>query len=707
MMQIDNNKLSTIAMDHQNFICYMSDMDTYELLYLNKLGRDSFGITSDEDFRGKKCYAVLQGKDSPCEFCNNKQLLTKTKIEWEIVNEVVKKRYSLVDTYFNFANRKIRMEIATDISEQHAHITNLESSLTAEQTLVRCIQTLVGDKSIEDAINEILAIIGAHYASDRAYIFDLDYENNVLHNTFEWCGKGVTPQIDKLQNADMAHIGTWLERFNTVGEFSISNLDEEYQTDSPIYEVLKQQGIDSLLTAPLVNNGTIVGFIGVDNPKFNKKDVNLLRSISIFILDDLNKQKILKHLETLSYIDPMTELFNRHKYHEVVTKFEKKPPAQVGILNADINGLRQINDLYGHSQGDYVITKVANLLRKFFSEHVYRLSGDEFIVLYPDIDEGVFEELVYALRVDAVDDPETSFSIGTVWKKGGINILKEVNYADELMHVEKQNYYKKTFEKKQQFKVNSATNLIKEIEDNRFSVYLQGQVDLNTGAIIGAEALVRKFDENGKIVPPLKFIPVYEYERIIRHVDFFVLSEVCKSMKKYIALGHALRVSINFSRITLMEHNVVDSIIAICKEYDIPHHLIYVEITESIDKMDNDILERKILALKSAGFSVSLDDFGTQYSNLSILMTSDFNEVKLDKSLVDNICMDEKNAVIIENSIKMLKELKTKEILAEGVENKEQADLLKKYHCNHGQGYYFYKPMPIEEFFQTFIASKN
>ena len=208
------------------------------------------------------------------------------------------------------------------------------------------------------------------------------------------------------------------------------------------------------------------------------------------------------------------------------------------------------------------------------------------------------------------------------------------------------------------------------------------------------------------MVPPGRFIPFYEVGGVISHVDLFVLRSACETLHKWQETGYDLHISVNFSRVTLLEPYIVDVISGICAESGVSPESITIEVTESIGKMDNDQLKDLIGKLKAAGFSISLDDFGSQYSNLAILAAMDFDEVKFDRSLVSTLEYNEKSRVVMKSGMDLCRELKGTSSLAEGIETKGQLDLLAGYQCDYGQGYYFSRPIPVDEF-SLFLNKHN
>lgn len=225
--------------------------------------------------------------------------------------------------------------------------------------------------------------------------------------------------------------------------------------------------------------------------------------------------------------------------------------------------------------------------------------------------------------------------------------------------------------------------------------------------VYGAEALVRRQDATGKLIMPSRFIPLLEEENIIRHIDLFVLENVCRLLSEWKNKGYELiPVSVNLSRITLMEDGIVETLVAICDRYGVSHALIDIEVTESISKMETSTLISLSKAIKSAGFTLSLDDFGSQYSDFAILTLVDFDMIKIDKQLIDQIVNNEKSRILLKHSINICREMNAVSSLAEGIESEKQHLLLKEFNCNYGQGYYYGRPVDVETFEKTFMSDK-
>ncbi len=696
--------LTKIAMDSQSFLCYISDFESYELLYANKAAKKAFGFENDGDFIGKKCYQLLQNLEKPCEDCNNILLDYGKNVSRETFVKIAGIKYSIYDTLIDVGDRRARLSVAMDNTKQDAYIEDLTNKLELGQTLISCIQTLV-EEDEANAINKLLALVGLYYEAQRAYVYQIQTETMTAKNTHEWCFEPSYSVIETLPYISKGELEIFLEAFKEKGEFSIVKLSD-LERDTPFYHMLKVTNTKSLLITPMYLDGKVSAFIGVDNANKNLKDLSLLHSISVFIQEDLRKNKLMKQLEYLSYTDNLTGFFNRNKFILKIDELELENLDSMGVITLNVNGLKRINDLYGVQYGDYILKQFAAILNKFILKDVYRLAGDEFVIFCKNIKFNEFELLVSALRKENGLNEEVSYALGEIWQEGrAIDITQQVKQSNELMFADKQKYYTK----KPLGEVKSRTNhidiLLDEIRNGLFTVHLQPKVDLSTNKIIGAEALIRKIDAHGKIIPPDRFIPIYEHEGTIRHIDFYVLEKVCYYIQKLKEMGKPLKIAVNFSRVTFLSSDLVDEIVRICKEYNVEHEYVKIEITESIDKLDFEFFAKKLKSIKDAGFDISLDDFGAMHSNLLMLAMTDFSEVKIDKRLVDNIVHNKQNAIVVRNIVKTIKEIGSSACVAEGIETVEQKEMLQEFGCFYGQGYFFNKPLDFDTFIDLYGES--
>ena len=246
------------------------------------------------------------------------------------------------------------------------------------------------------------------------------------------------------------------------------------------------------------------------------------------------------------------------------------------------------------------------------------------------------------------------------------------------------------------------------IEKNEFKPFYQPKVNVNDGKLVGAEALCRWF-HGGKIIPPVEFIPFLEETSEICRLDFYMLESVCKDLKRWTDEGKDLvRVSINFSRKHILNTYFPETIAEIVDKYKIPHDLIEVELTETTSEVEFGELKRMTTALRNLGFHISIDDFGIGYSSLNLIKDIPWNVLKIDKSFLPDSCegseMSSSN-IMFSLVVSMTRQLGL-ECICEGVETQAHIELLKRYGCDLAQGYFFDKPIPVEEFEQRLEKGK-
>ena len=683
---------------------YIADMDTYELIHLTKSGMKLYGMKAERDYEGKPCYEVLQGFDKPCAFCTNPRLKYGEIYQWEHFNEKLQRWIGIDDVMIELEGRRCRLERARDVTEQKNQLRRLRDQLSLEEILLECLRILSKEPDYEVAFANFLDRLGRFYRANRAYIFELDLNTRLLYNTYEWCAPGVTSQKDNLQAIPIEVVSRWVALFEKKGEFCISSLDQEVDENSEEYKILHDQDIQSLMAAPIYSEGQLIGFLGVDDPAESLNDLRLLRASVDFIGEELKKYSMLKELRYESHTDLLTGLYNRNRYTDVLKGYETTLPQSLGIVFVDVNGIKNINDTYGHEYGDKLLQSVSAILAEIAGKSVYRIGGDEFVILAENICEADFDAKIRELKKRFEQTDSCDVSIGGVWKSEILDINQMLKQADEQMYAEKQQYYQSALNGNRAVRVGIASAVKKEIESNHFSVFYQPQIDMQTGGIIGAEALVRKIASDGKIIAPDRFISYYETAGVIRHVDLFVLESVCKSIAQWNRKGKALKVAVNFSRVTLMETGIVDTISRVCETYHVPPGRIGIEVTESVSRLEPAQLQNLVRNLRAKGFGIVLDDFGTRYSNLVILRDIRFDTVKIDRLLVKGIESNENSRAIVRSVIQMCHDLRETHVLAEGIETEAQKNMLLAYGCEYGQGYYYSKPVPFEAF-ERFVAA--
>lgn len=696
--KMEESFLNFSILDNIDIAAFVIDMDTYEVLYVNKFGMD-IAFHDDNCKERPKCYEYLFGNKAPCEFCNNKNLNEKSSAIWEHYNPKKDSYCYVLDKLVMHEGKPVKLSLFIDITDIDSNFQDVLTNLQSEQNIIKCVKLLTSTADIDASINSVLKSILAYYSADRVHISEIDWENGIVTNTYECLAPGVSHVINNYGEIPIAMMEFWIDSFKQEKNICIT---ESTDKNSVTERFLDEHELKGLLAVPFFYNETVYGFIAVDNPRKHNGNIKYLRNLAYFISNEMLKHRINQKNEYLSYHDTLTGLYNRNYYNAFRTEFKKRKPKNTGVIFVDVNELKYINDTYGHECGDKELIHVAHVIKKnFYTDTIFRISGDEFVVICENTSQDVFLGKIASMMSDFYSDEQDTVTCGSYWTENYIDLDMAVNKADELLYVNKQEYRKRN-KKSQERRPHMLQQLIEDIRDGKYIVYLQPISRSTDENVYYAEALIRYQDGNN-IISPANFIPALEKGYIISNIDYFVLEEVCKKLKDWESRGKKeMRVAINFSKITLMEDGFFEKAVAICKKYDTDVRKLVFEMPESGDTLDRPLMSALVQRLCSTGFGVALDDFGKKYSSIDMLMSIDMDTLKLDRNIISQICTSEKNRLIVQYIIDIAHNIGMK-CIAEGVETKEQQYLLKEMHCDYIQGYVLGKPIAIAEFENTYL----
>lgn len=707
-MKRDINTLSLL--NEISELVYVSDPETYELLFVNQTGCQTLHL---ENYKHKKCYEVLQGKTSPCEFCTNDRLCDDNFYTWEFTNPSIGRHFLLKDKIIQWHGKTARMEIAFDITERELQKQELKNMLDVQTLITNCVRMLYAVDDLDQTINAVLTQIGEFLVSDRAYVFEI--KDELMNNTHEWTAPGISPQLEKLQQLDLSLISDWLPFFEKNDCIIIDDVEQLQKTNPAAYATLHAQEITSLIAAPIFLDNKLAGYIGIDNYDSEKikNSSYLLLSMSIFLSYAIRHRNHVDMLHRLSYHDLLTNALNRNAFMDVLSQFRPGQYASAGIIYIDINGMKEINDFYGHHQGDKIlITTVAKVFNLFKPDELFRIGGDEFVIITYDLTETDFYEKFNLLRNIFCEKTNLPFSIatGSCWVKSPSDLNSLLQQADSAMYTDKKKfYYGKEKTSRYRHNLDDILNLAnysalqEALTAGQFCIYFQPKISLDTEEFIGSEALIRYINQAGEIIAPNNFIPILEEARLIKMLDLYVFEEVCKQINIWKERKMRVKpVSINLSRSTLSYHFLADQLLALITKHNIDISLLELEVTETAEVDNQLVFSQALEKLKEYGFSISIDDFGVRNASLSLFTTINFDILKLDRSLVKTLAQNQKARVLIRSLAVICSDLGIK-LIAEGVETLEQLDILKELRCNEVQGYLFSKPLPLNDFENKYL----
>lgn len=426
------------------------------------------------------------------------------------------------------------------------------------------------------------------------------------------------------------------------------------------------------------------------------------------------KENTHEELYKKAYLDVITGYYNWNHIKPYLEGFGLKGIQDFAFVHFDIKDFKTINEIYSHHIANNLLRKIT---KKFYTQDwIYqgaRCDNDNFALMVKDMpDEELYKKLMNFFEDLSTLDEDPSY---TIYYRCGVvpmrnTLLLSDRVPDGAKLVQKMGnkfnateviFYTDKIHDEILWGKKIKTYLNTAIANDEFLVYLQPKYDINSESIIGAEALVRWNYQKKGLLPPIKFIPYLEREGSIGKVDDIVLHKVCQSLKRWKEEGIPLYpISVNLSRKQVERQNLVEHLTSIVDEYNVDHSLIDFELTESTTINNQAYMMLLLSQLKASGFKISMDDFGTGYSSLSLLTEMPLDTLKIDKSFVDGIDTPQdttKECTVVKYIISMAKELNF-HCLAEGAENQNQIDKLRTFGCETIQGYYYSKPLPIEEY---------
>ncbi|OEU66230.1 MAG: diguanylate cyclase [Desulfovibrio sp. S3730MH75] len=438
----------------------------------------------------------------------------------------------------------------------------------------------------------------------------------------------------------------------------------------------------------------------------------------VAVFHDITEMKSKEEqLQFQAHHDALTGLPNRALLLDrmsIAIAHAKRLESRIALFFIDLDNFKTINDSLGHALGDRLLQRTTTRISNVFREQdtIARLGGDEFVIMVEDVTDerhliNQAKRLLMAFAAPfEIDGNElhvtTSLGI-TVFPDDGDDPGTLIKNADMAMYHAKgegkngYHMFRQEMHDRVERRLQLENALRTAVQKQEFVVYYQPKVDLESGNVIGLEALVRWIREDGEVISPLEFIPLAEETGLIVPIGRTVMEQSCMDQHEIRDKGgHDLMISINLSARQFREEDLLQTVKEVVDSCNADPKMLEFEITESVLMDDVEKTVDTLNNITAMGFSLSVDDFGTGYSSLAYLKTFPLTTLKVDRSFVMDITHDQDDAQIVETVVNMSHNLGL-DVVAEGVETEEQAEMLRKFGCAKGQGYLYGKPMPLIE----------
>lgn len=572
-------------------------------------------------------------------------------------------------------------------------------------------------QNLDEKISAALLTVGTFLQPDRIFIYTFDEKKDELVCRNIWSNPEKMTDMaagSVISAHNFCHFTACLRKGNTIVLSDAA--DDTYGTGAELPQLLGSYE-NSFAAMPFMIKDEFFGFLGIDADrktiKWPETQLSFLQIISNILTDTYERIQQDKVITEMAFFDYLTRLPNRILFKDRVAQainLTERTGKTIAVVFLDLDAFKAVNDTLGHDGGDALIIQTAELLRKNLrkSDAVARFGGDEFLLLFNNLNstrdvEKIIEKIYTSFDQPLIVDEQEFFVTASagiaVYPKDGRDPESLIKNADIAMYRSKESgksrYMFCTEDMKEEIvqKTRLTANLFHALERHELQLVYQPQVCTRTQQIIGAEALLRWFHPEFGMIAPGLFIPMAEQTGLIGPIGDWVLMTACLQCKTWHLKGLPdIRIAVNVSVLQLRNPGFVYRVRQVLEETQLEPKYLELEVTESAVVSESDDIIEVLESLTKLGVSLSIDDFGTEYSSLSRLTAMPINRIKLDMQFVRNIGRGEKEDAIIKGIISLAHTLGLR-VTAEGVETEEQLDFLTERKSDEIQGFYFYRPV--------------
>lgn len=523
-----------------------------------------------------------------------------------------------------------------------------------------------------------------------------------------WCvvsrQSDVVKELDK-KNATLGSLADWVKEedvysFNLfVSQIEKACISTEKETN------ITEEDSKSSVQVRILNKYGIYVFQNVEC-WFERMSGHIER---IFVVITPLEQKEIHRIEIAQkFTSDRAPMIIHHQAEQLINR---NPDKKFAVLQFDVPGFKMINERYGEEGAEKLLKFFSDSLKVICNQfQVFsRLTADVFMIITPYTDEKSIYDFIAMLDKTLLgyEDMEYRLVYGVCYigdLSAGLRrygdsaaIARQKVKENALTHIA---FFSGDMRKEMELNKSIEYRMEKAMDNGEFRMFLQPKFSIANGGIVGAEALVRWITLEGKIIPPMDFVPLFEKNGFIIKMDAYMWEQACVKLRNWIDEGKKIiPISVNVSRKHLKDDNFVKVLNELVKKYNIPKKYLEIEITETLEGQYS---EQGIKALKESGFRLLMDDFGSGYSSLNTLKDTRFDVIKIDRGFLQGFIDTERGQKIVEHTIQMTRDIGL-DIVAEGVETKAQAEFLSQCGCDVAQGFYYAKPMNVTEFENKYL----
>lgn len=574
-----------------------------------------------------------------------------------------------------------------------------EIPLTFDEAVMQCTNSLQSKKNPEESLHLFLQILAEFYQGSSSYIFELNQEQGIFQCKYQWNTKASVEFLTVLPDLPFSALDYYVTNDSMKCDVPIMTFQPLESPHTPIGPLLKS--IQSSLISPILDKGKISSFVALADVDFQNFDSTLFGCIVLFIQESLQKREMYLQLATLHNLDPLTGFFNKTQYDKKIEEFQENLLEEQGLMLIQMNGLKKVEEVFGEKYVDVKIKNVSILLGEYIDQPFYRISSQKFLCFVRNVEKSAFETLMDRIRLETESDKNSCFIASHAWFDGTATLESVILIAEEKLYA---NQKEVEAERASTSRENLELDLRECMDSNMFMLHLQPKIELSTLKTEGAEILVRRYiPESQNLIPLDSFIPLYEQYDMIRELDLHIFRKVCEILSKWRKIGFETAVSLHLNPMTILESGTAAHLMNICREWNVLPQYIVIEVAKRHSIGSGKIPSLVKEEYKQLNFRLITDYDSDVYSNY---LSSTKVIVKATETDKDHD-LSQKNDADTSELLRQISEICENMMvgsrnISTDQEKKILKDWLHKLNCSHGQGFFFSKPISIDEFYEQY-----
>ncbi|MCI2069083.1 MAG: EAL domain-containing protein [Bacilli bacterium] len=701
-MQISKEKKRSFVKGDIAFI----DTSNYEVIFISPgEGKDNL-----KDDIGEKCYKSFYDRSTPCDFCPLKKLEElakdgkKATIEWNYKDAPIPSFCMLSSSLVTFQGREALLTRVKPKEGTSNYLTKVEKDALASLVDVLSDVNVRGD----NGIGAFISILTDLYQCDRCFVllgkktkssFYCSEEEKPFYN--EELVSEITDYYDSVQEKPKSVNDRWLWTADETPLILPSTQGKER-----LSKLIDQEQIYLALIRSTFRKKTD-GNIFFINPKVAPKADGFLKVVLDLMDFFFIEYKSYEENNGENIYDQMTKARSANSFGQLKEELQQNKPQSLGVVFADVNGLKYTNDNYGHALGDSMLISCAKMLIQVFGlDNVYRIGGDEFVAISLNESVDTFKKKTNQIRKLFSEERGTSASLGTsFWEGNNVDIIKQIASADKEMYDEKNFYYdliKKNPASQDRISIGSFEKTVDQAMHNGLlKVNLVPRFEEPSGRMFEADSLLHLLYPINNITDPVVFIETMEKIGYAPVVDYFILNEVCAFQKRMLDTYHqTVPIAVNVARSALLDQEPPDQIVRIVDSYNIPHSCIIIQLIH-LGRYAIDELTNLSKAINERGFPLALNHFGIGDANISVMAYCHFTEAKLTEYFLP--CFDNKEGeLVLKSVVELFNQLGCTPIV-DRISSQEQIEKALKLGFHYFRGPYLSEAITMEEMEEKYL----